>query len=217
MKKINENIFHQYNKWKSGYVRKENSLQMRLDKFISNKENRNADMYHISEDGKHVDCDETVTISDSDLIDGKFPFPFGKVKGHFGCYCCKELISLEGAPKSVGRSFMSYSCPNLTSLEGVPEKIHDGFSCSDCQKLTSLEGGPKEVAFGFSCRNCKNLTSLEGAPKKVSQWFACVGCKSLTSLEHLPKEINGKLQIDKRFKGKIPSDIVVMTYNIEYE
>ena len=165
MNKLNENIFHQYNKWKSGYVRKENSLQLRLQKFLDEYEDRNVDWYHISEDGKHVDCDINVYINDIDLIDGKFPFPFGKVKGDFFCDDCKELISLEGAPEEV-----------------------DG-----C----------------FTCRNCKNLKSLEGAPKKVGQWFACAGCDSLTSLEHLPKDV-GDLFVDKRFKGKIPSDIKIL-------
>ena len=83
MNKLNENIFHQYNKWKSGYVRKENSLQLRLQKFLDEYEDRHVDWYHISEDGKHVDCDINVYINDIDLIDGKFPFPFGKVKGDF--------------------------------------------------------------------------------------------------------------------------------------
>ena len=78
MNKLNENIFHLYDKWKQGYKRKENSLQARLSNFLSTKK-RHFDMYQISEDGKHVDCDEPIVISDSDLINGKFPFPFGKV------------------------------------------------------------------------------------------------------------------------------------------
>ena len=83
MNKLNENIFHQYNKWKKNYIRKENSMQMRLNDFLSKRNDRNADKYHISEDGKYVDCDETVTITEKDLIDGKFPIPFGKVDGDF--------------------------------------------------------------------------------------------------------------------------------------
>ena len=84
MNKLNENIFRQYSKWKTGYERKENSLQMRLNNFLSNERNRlYADVCHISEDGKHVDCDTDVYIFDEDLIDGKFPLPFGKIKGDF--------------------------------------------------------------------------------------------------------------------------------------
>ena len=146
MNKLNENIFHQYNKWKQGYVRKENSIQMRLDNFLSDKVNHSYVNYcHISKDGKHVDCDTDMRINDEDLIDGKFPFPFGKVKGHFTCDCCKELISLEGAPKEVTMSFMCFSCPNLTSLKGAPEKVGGGFTCIYCDNLTSLEHLPKEI------------------------------------------------------------------------
>ena len=101
MNKLNENIFHQYNKWKQGYERKENSLQMRLNNFLSNEIDRNADKYHISEDGKYVDCDTDVYLYDLDLIDGKFPFPFGKINGHFNCANCENLKSLEGAPQKV--------------------------------------------------------------------------------------------------------------------
>ena len=193
MKSLNENIFHQYNKWKKNYVRKENSVKVKINEFLSRRPFY-KDFFSISDDETCVNSSTSVFIYDDDLIDGKFPFQFGKVDGNFNCSACK-LISLEGAPKEVSGDFESYSCPKLTSLVGAPEYVGDSFDCTDCPKLTSLEG----------------------APKKVSQWFACVGCKSLTSLEHLPKEINGKLQIDKRFKGKIPSDIIVMTYNIEYE
>ena len=137
MDKLNENIFHQYNKWKKGYERKENSLQMRLNDFLSNKK-RNVDCYHISEDGKYVDCDESIVIGDSDLINGKFPFPFGKVKGDFGCWSCESLISLEGAPNEVGGDFDCRECDNLTSLKGSPKNISGFMDCSGC-KITSLE------------------------------------------------------------------------------
>ena len=160
MNKLNENIFHQYNKWKTGYERKENSIQMRLSNFLSNEVNHlYVDYCHISKDGKHVDCGTDMRILDEDLINGKFPFPFGKVKGHFTCDGCKELISLEGAPKEVGKSFMCFSCPNLTSLKGAPEKVGGQFACSDCSNLTSLKGAPKEVKKDFFCAKCENLTS----------------------------------------------------------
>ena len=150
MKALNENIFHQYNKWKTGYVRKENSLQIKLDNFLSNK---HSGVYRISEDGKHVDCDNTVIIWDSDLINGKLPFPFGKVKGTFKC-SCRELTSLEGAPKEVSGGFWIHSCTNLTSLVGAPKKVGHAFECNDCLKLTSLEGAPKEVGYRFACSGC---------------------------------------------------------------
>ena len=184
MKSLNENIFHQYNKWKKNYVRKENSIEIKLNEFLS----RNPiyiNYLSISEDGKCVNCNHKILIYDEDLINGKFPFPFGTVNGDFNCSVCDELISLEGAPKEVSGDFESYSCPKLTSLVGAPEYVGDNFDCTDCPKLTSLEGAPEKVGKNFTCENCPKLTSLE----------------------YLPKEIGKELRVDKRFEGKIPSDI----------
>ena len=231
MKALNENIFSQYNKWKTGYVRKENSLQMILNNFLPNDEDRRADTYHISEDGKHVDCDTDVYIRDSDLIDGKFPFPFGKVNGHFSCAQCENLTSLvgapqkvngqfncvqcdnltslEGAPKEVGGVFNCRYCENLKSLEGAPKEVGSHFSCERCPNLTSLKGAPKIVNGGFNCSNCKNLKSLEGAPEKIVYGFDCHNCISLKSLKGLSKKIGGVLFVDDNLKNKVPSGVKI--------
>ena len=183
MKQINENIFHQYNKWKKNYVRKENSVKVKINEFLSRRPFY-KDFFSISEDETCVNSSTSVFIYDDDLIDGKIPFQFGKVDGNFNCSACTELISLEGAPKTVSKKFF----------------------CDDCSKLTSLKGAPKEVGNNFKCSHCENLTSLEGAPEKVGGSFSCEDCPNLTSLEYLPNEINGILKVDKRFKEKIPSD-----------
>ena len=229
MKQLNENIFHQYNKWKQGYSRKENSFKLRVRNFLSNREDANK--FKISKDGKHLNASDTVRITDDDISDGKLPVPFGKVNWNFDCMSCTSLTSLEGAPKyvensfdcnncenltslvgapeEVGGDFSCSECPNLTSLVGAPKKVGGIFDCSDCKKLKSLEGAPKEVGGAFDCNDCKNLTSLVGVPKKIDGYFDCSGCKNLTSLEGLPKEIGGNLYIDGRFKGKIPDDVIV--------
>ena len=187
MKSLNENIFHQYNKWKNGYVRKENTIKIRLNEFLD-KNPKYEDTLSISDNETFVNCSGSISIYDDYLIDGKLPFPFGKVDGNFDCSACTELISLEGAPKEV----IGY------------------FVCSDCPNLISLEGAPKEVGGGFSCSYCGELTSLEGAPEKVGDVFNCSDCPNLTSLKYLPKEINGVLKVDKRFREKIPSDIKII-------
>ena len=201
MKSLNENIFHQYNKWKKNYVRKENSIKIRLNDFLD----RNPlyrDILSISEDGKRVNCNGSILLYNRMLINGKLPFPFGKINGYFSCCGCEELISLEGAPEEVEGSFNCSRCSNLTSLEGTPEKVGWDFSCIECSKLTSLKGAPKEVVRSFTCSRCPNLTSLEGAPEKVGGDFSCNKCYSLTTLEYLPKKIGGELEVDMRFKGK---------------
>ena len=187
MKSLNENIFHQYNKWKNGYVRKENTIKIRVNEFLD-KNPKYEETLSISDNETFVNCSGSISIYDEMLINGKFPFPFGKVDGNFDCSACTELISLEGAPKEV----IGY------------------FVCSDCPNLISLEGAPKEVGGGFSCSYCGELISLEGAPEKVGEFFDCTYCPNLTSLEHLPKKIGGALKVDKRFREKIPSDIKII-------
>ena len=207
MYKLNENIITLYSKWKEGYTRKENSFELKVRNFLSNR--KDADKFKISEDGKHLDAYNHVTITDDDILDGKLPVPFGEIKGAFDCSCCPSLTSLEGAPKKIKGSFECYDCPSLKLLEGAPKKIGGIFDCSGCTSLTSLVGAPEYVGWGFDCRHCDSLTSLEGAPKKVGKDFNCCICSNLTSIEGLPKEIGGNLYIDDRFKGKIPNDITI--------
>lgn len=214
MKQLNENIFHQYNKWKTGYVRKENSLVMRLNNFITNYEIKkdsfifgDAPELTISEDGKKVNCDGNIRILDSYLIGGKLPFPFGEVKGMFLFDKCEELISLEGSPeKIINGSFCCDFAENLTSLVGAPKEV-DQITLNMCNKITSLVGCPEHVWY-FSCAGCSKLTTLEGCPQKVVCDFDCKNCTSLTSLEFLPKELE-RLDADERIKDTMPSDVVI--------
>ena len=186
MYKLNENIIHLYNKWKEGYVRKENSFELKVKEFLSNR-GMDADRFYISEDGKHLNSSGDVYIDDEDIQDGKFIVPFGKVDGFFVC---------------------RYK-DSLTSLEGAPEKVKGNFDCHCCDSLLSLKGAPKEVEGKFECFGCPSLTSLEGAPKEVKGDFLCHVCSSLTSLEGLPKKIGGNLYVDVRFKKKIPKNSII--------
>ena len=65
-------------------------------------------------------------------------FEFGVVSSDFCCPHCKNLASLEGAPKEA-EEFYCYGCTSLRTLEGAPEKVKE-FGCSGCKSLTSLEG-----------------------------------------------------------------------------
>ena len=187
MYKLNENIITLYSKWKEGYTRKENSFEQRVKNFLSNR--KNADIFYISADGKHLDASSDVYIFHEDILDGKFIVPFGEVKGYFDCCRQDSLTSLEGAPKKVEGGFNCSECKNLLSLEGATENVGKNFDCSWCENLTSLKGAPENVGGIFYCNNCENLTSLEGAPKKIDNDFDCSGCKSLTSLEGATDEV----------------------------
>ena len=118
----------------------------RIQEFINKQ--REPESIYITDDNV-INSKKSIIISDTDLINGKLPFKFGRVDGYFDC---------DG-------------CPSLTSLEGAPQKVGRDFYCSHCTSLTSLKGAPQEVGRNFYCRNCPSLTSHEGAPKKVGGKF----------------------------------------------
>lgn len=189
MKQINENIFHQYNKWKTGYVRKENSLELKIKIFLDNY-NVDASKYSyfrnfpdmsVSEDGTKVNVKGNVRITEKNTINGKLPFSFDKVEGIMS-FSDNELIS---------------------SFEGLPETVGGTFICSFCENLTSLKGAPEKIDGDFDCRGCKNLTSIDTSTEEVKGNFLCFGCDSLTSVEGLPKKIGGYLVVDDEFKKTI--------------
>ncbi len=98
----------------------------------------------------------------------RLPLRFRNVSGYF--YCGNnQLITLEGAPKEVGKGF---NCKdnNLITLEGGPEYVGGDFDCH-FNNLTNLIGAPKKVRKDFDAVHNK-LTTLEGAPKYVGgTWF----------------------------------------------
>lgn len=82
------------------------------------------------------------------------------------------------------RSFVCNKCKNLKSLEGAPKKcIH--FNCTFCYSLTNLIGAPEEIDTEFNCDYCKNLSSLEGIKWKSIYHFSCKG----TSIELPAREL----------------------------
>jgi len=127
-----------------------------------------------------------LTINDK-LITEKTPSE--RCPDNFDC-SHNNLISLEGAPSSVGGYFWC-SHNNLISLEGAPSSVGGYFWCSYNQ-LTSLEGAPASVGGNFGCFN-NNLTSLEGAPSSVGGNFCCFNNQltSLTGIYKILKQMNG--------------------------
>ena len=106
----------------------------RIQEFIDNQPE--SESIYIT-DGNVINSTSNITIRDTDLINGKLPFKFGRVDGYFDC---------DG-------------CPSLTSLKGTPQKVGWGFYCTKCTSLTSLEGATQEVGGDFYCSNCPSLTS----------------------------------------------------------
>jgi len=120
----------------------------------------------------------------SDLKINRIPFKFKNVTGKFVCVRNK-IVSLEGAPESVGDNFMC-NHNEINSLEGAPVKVEGSFYCSN-NNITSLEGAPKEVGEDFDCDG-NNIVSLEGAPEIIKGNFMCYS-NNLTSLKGAPKEV----------------------------
>ena len=90
----------------------------RIQEFIDNQPESSS--IYIT-DGNVINSKKSIVISDTDLVNGKLPFKFGRVDGDFSCADCTSLTSLEGVPQKVGRDFWCSKCPSLTSHEGVPK------------------------------------------------------------------------------------------------
>jgi hypothetical protein len=84
------------------------------------------------------------------------PLQFGKVSGSFNCGNNK-LISLIGAPHTVGRNF-TCSFNKLTSLIGSPDLVGGNFICG-YNKLTSLVGLSESIGSIFTCNGTTTLVS----------------------------------------------------------
>jgi hypothetical protein len=130
-----------------------------------------------------IDSDNKVNISGHCTLKeamGELPVNFGKV---YDFFCnSNALMSLKGAPESIGNTF-SCGANNLISLEGSPERVGGSFSCHSNQ-LTSLIGAPKIVGGTFNC--CDNpLKSLEGFPEKLNGFFICDWTSELPLLRSL--------------------------------
>jgi len=127
-------------------------------------EKYNIKNYIINEDGS-IDVDGNVNLYDKKLK--VLPLNFRKVSGDFYCNY-NQLISLEGAPHTIGENF---DCNNnqLTTLEGAPQRVGGGFDCGYNQ-LTSLEGVPQRVGKYFSCGNNK-LKNIDYLPKYYKELY----------------------------------------------
>ena len=107
----------------SGKERKDDEAN-RIQEFIDKQ--RNPESIYIT-DGNVINSKGSIFIRNTDLINGKLPFKFGRVDGYFDCDGCPSLTSLEGAPQKVGGNFYCSNCPSLTSHEGAPKKIGGRF------------------------------------------------------------------------------------------
>jgi hypothetical protein len=95
------------------------------------------------------------------------PWRFGRVSGDFHCHH-NHLITLEGAPQSVGGEF-NCAKNQLTTLKGAPQSVGGHFVCSD-NKLKTLEGAPISVGRDFICYD-NPFVSHAGKPAHIGGVF----------------------------------------------
>ena len=112
-----------------------------IQEFIDKQ--RNPESIYITDDNV-INSKKSIVISDTDLVNGKLPFKFGRVGGDFDCRECTSLTSLEGTPQKVGWNFICSNWTSHTTLEGAPQKVGGDFYCTNCPSLTSHEGVPKK-------------------------------------------------------------------------
>ena len=125
----------------SGKERKDDEAN-RIQEFIDNQPE--SEYIYITDDNV-INSKKSIIISDTDLINGKLPFKFGRVDKNFICMKCTSLTSLKGAPQEVGEDFDCRKCTSLASLEGVPQEVGGNFYCRNCPSLKSLEDAPKKI------------------------------------------------------------------------
>jgi hypothetical protein len=153
-----------------------------------------------------VDVNKDFICENSDITDFK-GIEFGEIKGTFDCRNCKNLISLKGAPRIVGRNFLCYGCHKLTSLIGAPDVVGNNFDCSRCDNLISLTGAPIQVGLHFLCYECPELISFRGGPYIFNGTYVYHEISSKISKEEL------KLADDKEiFKLWLKSGLPVKDF-----
>ena len=212
MEIINENIFHLYNKWKEGYVRKETALEEKIKPMMewAKEAFEEEDFDKMDFDAEGITMNGKLEIDDYCLVNGELPYPFVKcnklqvmnnthintmknfpmeVAGEFVCRHT-YISSLEGCPQKVGKHISLNFSKSLTSLKGLPKKNISNLNIRFCS-ITSLEGCSEEISHSFECSYCTSLTSLVGAPKKVKEHFYCDNCDGLTSLVGAPEIVKG--------------------------
>jgi hypothetical protein len=116
---------------------------------------------------------------------------FKEVTGYFDAED-RNLISLDGCPRTVGRNF-SCNENKLTTLVGGPTTVYGDYYCN-WNHLTDLIGAPATIQHTFDCSFNHMLTSLDGAPKSVRN-LDLTSCSSIFPALNELQNINIKNEL----------------------
>ena len=108
-----------------------------------------------------------VRIDEEDLMDGKFPFKFGKVYDFTADNI--GLVSLENSPDEVEKDFV-VNGNNLTNFIGGPKKVGRTFSANFNNDLESLDGSPDEVG-NYCIIGCRRVKDIKGITPVINKEF----------------------------------------------
>lgn len=119
-----------------------------------------------------------------------------EVSGWFDCSFNKKLVSLRGAPRSVG----SFSCyyTLIQNVEGAPSNIAGHFVIRNCF-VNSLKGCPKIVGKDFNVEHNRLATLVGGAEHVGADFYARYN--PLTTLDGFPKIVEGDVLLSTYLAG----------------
>ena len=138
-----------------------------------------------------------VHIYASDLEDGHFKIPLGKIDGNFVVDddLNSTFTSLFNGPTEVTGKFDISHNRGIKSLQYAPTKVGGDFNAGQCYDLKSLEGGPEYVGGDYNINWCYKLHDLKGAPKIINGNFFLNHCRGLSSLNDGPEQVKGSIKM----------------------
>lgn len=138
-----------------------------------------------------------VHIYASDLEDGHFKIPLGKIDGNFVVddNLNRAFTSLFNGPIEVTGKFDISNNRGIKSLQYAPTKVGGDFILNHCYGLQTLQGGPKEVGGNYIITWCYHLHDLKGAPKIINQDLLMNHCRGLSSLNDGPEQVKGSINM----------------------
>lgn len=164
---INESVWADMHKRSNtGSVRKEDKwFEEKVKAFVERHELK-PNEYSINGNDLTVDLFRNISILKDDLVDGKLPFKFGKIKGSMWLTNNLQLESLENSPTEVDGDFVIYQ-NRFTDFIGGPELVTGDFAANFNQQLKTLDGSPKKVGGNYSIVFCSNVKNIDGISPEI--------------------------------------------------
>jgi hypothetical protein len=164
---INESVWaDMHRRSNTGTIRKEDKWFEERVKAFAERHKFKPDEYSINGSDLTVDVFRNISILKEDLVDGKLPFKFGKIRGNMWLTDNLQLTSLENSPKEVYGNFISYQ-NRLIDFNGGPELVEGDFTANFNNQLRTLDGSPKKVGGNYNIVFCSNVKNIDGISPEI--------------------------------------------------